>query len=139
MPGKTAPMSNHLLPDNVCYDVTSDIDLSSPDEVPVVFVTGFRIEYKPGGSATSRVKPFPGYYEERRGMLGLTSRSWQTTEGVPVSYHSNNAFFRISRIPGTSSTDIGPDGFGRVSNFVSPDFNSHGKTYRQLTPDGILK
>ncbi len=129
MPGKTPPRGNHLSPENVCYDVTADVEPDSPDGLPVVFITGFRVEYRPQGRAVSLVKPFPGCSEgPARGF-----------DGLAVAYKRNNAWFRESWSPETISPLIGPDGFGIVSGVLPPDFDAAGKVYRQLTPYGILK
>ena len=33
---------------------------------------------------------------------------------------------------------IAPDGTGSIQKLISPDYQPDGKTYRQLTPDGVL-
>ena len=48
MPGKTKPTSNQLTAANVCYDVTSGVTSNSPDNVPVVFTTGYTVIYSAG-------------------------------------------------------------------------------------------
>jgi hypothetical protein len=62
MPGKIAPEpgQNKLKPENVCWDVTVPVDSSSSNLVPLVFLTGYRINYVPGGSAVP-LKPLPRY------------------------------------------------------------------------------
>jgi len=92
--GKVVASSNRLLPENVCWDVTTPLDLSSSDALPVVFITGYRVEYAPNGKAT----PLPG----------------RKTAGVPVFYHSNYSFFKF--VDGYDdplnfiSSDFKPDG-----------------------------
>jgi hypothetical protein len=139
MPHKLAAKGTHLTPQNVCYDVTAAVDRDSPDGLPLVFLTGFRVEYKPGGSAISLVKPFPVYYQQTPEWLNLFEGSLKSFDGLPVAYKSNNAYYRVSRSREDGSLKIGPGGFGVVSDVLSPAFDARGVTYRQLTPDGILK
>jgi hypothetical protein len=98
-----------LKPENVCWDVTIPLDAAPSDDVPVVFSSGYRINYVPGGDATPILSaPKPRY------------------DGVSVCYHSNSASWQEGQ----------PDGI--VPNFISPDFKPDGKKYVQLTPDGPL-
>jgi hypothetical protein len=141
MPGKTKCLvGSRLQPQNVCFDVTSGIQMNSPDDLPVVFLTGFRIAYSPGGTTVSLVRPFPGIHH------GSTSW-WQSINGggpfepvlgLPVAYMSNNAYFRSAFVqgPGLRYTS---DGYGIVPDVVASTFNAKGQTYRQLTPEGVLK
>ncbi len=128
MPGKhPAARGSRLQPDNVCYDVTAGLKPGEASEMPLVFMTGFRMEYRPGGRAISMTKPFPEIIPPR----------WfakpQPVTGIAVAYQNNNAFFQGGL---GHSTDVGPDGFGVV--LVIPlDANVAG-TCRQLTPNGPL-
>jgi hypothetical protein len=125
--GKTkAEAGAKLRPENVCYDVTSGVDMNSPDFLPVVFVTGFRINYQADGSAVSLVRPFPKHHN-----AGDFPWSYQPFGGLAVAYKNNNAFFRNGQ--------PGADGMGVVPHVVSADFNAHDKIYHQLTPEGPLK
>jgi len=104
MPGKVRPTSHHLTADNVCYDVTSGIDSTSSDFVPVVFSVGYNISYAVGASPTldPDVKsPFPG-------MTG--------------AYKNNSARF-IPRLPD-----------GTIPHFIPLGFDPGTKTYKQLKP-----
>jgi hypothetical protein len=133
MPGKTKCLvGSRLQPQNVCYDVPSGIQTNSPSELPVVFLTGFRIDYRPGGTAVSLVRPFPGiHHGSSSWWQTMIGGPFQPISGLPVAYKSNNAFFRVG--------EIGADGMGVVRNVILPDFNPNGQTYRQLTPEGPLK
>jgi len=111
MPGKTKPTSNILKPENVSWDVTVPLDASSPDQIPLVFLTGWRVNYAPGGSAV----PIPG-----------ASRA--INEGLAVCYKSNSAVFK--------KNDNLPD--GSVLNFVPATFDPASKKFQQLTPEGLL-
>ena len=133
--GKTKPLPGQKLkPENVCFDVTSGATVDSPGSLPLVFLTGYRVTYVPGGSAVPAIKPHPEF-----GGDGV--RTWNdwwygrpapgiTGPGIAAFYINNSGAFK----PVTPS----PNGIGTVWNFVSPKFQPDGKTYRQLTPDGAL-
>jgi len=113
MPGKSRPQTPQLEPENVCYDVTVPVDSSSPDGLPLVFLTGYRVEYKAGGSAIPLARfssPFG-------------------RDGLAVCYKSNNAWFK----PGLPIRDDGV-----IRNFVPAEFAAGGRHFQQLTPDGSL-
>jgi hypothetical protein len=59
LPGKTKPAGGKLKPENVCFDVTSGIDSDTPDALPLVFVTGYKVAYAPDAAAAPLVKPYP--------------------------------------------------------------------------------
>lgn len=122
-----------LKPENVCYDVTSGVDANSPDGLPLVFNTGYKVDYRPGGNAVSLTAPYPSFG-------GSTRTWWEWFRGersepfrpyLAVCYHSNNAF--------SKRLDVPPSGYGCVRDFVPADFDAKGQTYHQLTPDGVLK
>jgi hypothetical protein len=150
LPGKVAAkMGAKLKPENVAYDVTSGIDANSPDTVPVVFLTGFRMDYRAGAPAVSLLKPFPKYHVPPNTWFIWSWQpfgSWLSFDGLPAAYHSNNAYFRSSYPMGPTEfppeghpTQYTPDGYGIVPDVIAPEIDLHGKTYRQLTPDGVLK
>ena len=128
--GKTpAKPGQKLKPENVCFDVTSGIASNASDGMPLIFMTGYKVTYAPGGSAVPIIKPYPPYGEPR-----TWSQWWPEnpppSPGIAVLYKGNNAVFRI--LDPTVNAD------GSISNFIPPDFDPKGKTYRQLTPDGPL-
>jgi hypothetical protein len=98
MDGKTVATSNHLKAENVSYDVTDAVTQDDPDMLPIVFTTGYKIDYRAGA------KPMllPGGY----------------TDGMAIFYKSNNAVF-IS----ASSLSI-PQGFdpkGKTYRQLTPN------------------
>jgi hypothetical protein len=113
MDGKTKATSNHLLPENVAYDVTVLMNAATPDDVPGVFSTGYRIEYRPGGSAIP---------------IAHRAHPEIAQDGIAVSYHNNNASY--------TSNDRSADGI--VTNIVPVDANIGKVPYVQLTPNGPL-
>ena len=130
-----------LKPENVCFDVTSGLDLRSSDYLPVVFSTGYKVNYLPDGAAIP-LKTVPQFY----------SRTWLqwwngdpkpwAEAGIAVCYKSNNAQFTklnpVINPDGSTSVPYTyrPDAF--IPHFISPDFKPDGRMYRQLTPDGAL-
>jgi type II secretory pathway pseudopilin PulG len=104
MEGKTKATSNKLAPENVCYDVTSGVTSNSSDLVPVVFTTGYILNYAPGASAVPD--------------LGVKS----PFHGMSVAYKSNAARF-CKAIPD-----------GTVPGIISSRFAADIITYRQLKP-----
>ena len=133
--GKTkAVPGQKLKPENVCWDVTSGADSSSPDGLPLVFMTGYMVTYVPSGFAVPIIKPYPQF-----GAGPRTWSQWWHNEpppepippGIAVLYKSN-----LAKFMNLNTTTASPDGV--IPNVVSPDFKPDGKTYRQLTPDGLL-
>jgi hypothetical protein len=106
MPGKVRPTSNKLKPDNVSFDVTDGVDLNSSDAVPVLFLTGFILNYAPGSAAVP------------------ASDDALKRDGMVIYYHSNSAQF------------LKKDTDGTVHNAVPKNFDDKGHHYQQLTPDG---
>jgi hypothetical protein len=95
MPGKIKLLTTgqKLKPENVCWDVTAPVDLSgTPKNLPVLFMTGYRINYVPGGSATPVIKPFPRFGETESlqsglaRMLGMSSYVYKPSEGIAIFY-----------------------------------------------------
>ena len=121
-----------LKPENVCWDVTSGVDSNAPDGLPLIFMTGYKVTYAPGASAVPIIKPYPPFWGE-----GTWSQWWQHDSapaqgppGIAVFYKGTNAMFK--NLDTTASTG------GSIPNFIPPDFQPDDKTYRQLTPDGVL-
>ena len=108
MPGKVSPTGTTLKPENVCFDFTDGADSNSPDTLPVVFSTGYKVTYAAGGSAVPLLKPAP--------------------RGLAVAFKAT----------GGAKYIVASDPAGNVANFVPAGFDAQGKPYRQLTPDGPL-
>jgi type II secretory pathway pseudopilin PulG len=139
LPGKIKPVAGQKLkPENVCWDVTSGVASDAPDGVPLIFMTGYKVTYAPGGVAVPIIKPYPQF-----GNLRTWSQWWnegmpsgtkgRTPPGIAVFYKGNNAVFLILHTPGNSNVLI-----PNIPNFVPLTFDAKGKMYRQLTPDGPL-
>ncbi len=128
--GKTpAKPGQKLKPENVCFDVTSGVASNAPDGIPLIFMTGYKVTYAPGGSAVPIIKPYPPFGEPRTWSLWWHRKPLRTP-GIGVLYKGNNGRFW----PLTFSDDSE----ATIPNFVPVDFKPDGKTYRQLTPDGPL-
>jgi len=134
--GKIEPVvGQKLKPENVCFDVTSGVDSNAPDGLPLVFLTGYKATYVAGGVAVPIIKPYP-QFEPRTWSQWLIGESVRSP-GIAVFYKGDRATFRsldFSEKDGIITKN--PD--GTIPNFVPPDFDAKGKTYRQLTPDGPL-
>jgi len=102
MPGKTKPVTDTLVADNVCYDVTSGVGSDSSGDVPIVFSTGYIVTYSPGGGATRD----PGVEAAFPGMA--------------VAYKNNSAHFWNALPDGTvpqiipSGVDLGSDTYQQL-------------------------
>jgi archaellum component FlaG (FlaF/FlaG flagellin family) len=114
MPGKVRAdaSATRLSPENVGYDVTVSMTDNTPELVPSVFATGYRIKYKPGGSAIP---------------LADHRRSAACQDGLPVAYANDHAYFKETSDPN-----------GVVTNVIRTDANLGPGPYTQLTPDGPL-
>ncbi len=132
MPGKVKPVAGQKLkPENVCWDITAPVDSSTPLPLPLIFMTGYKVNYAPGGAATplNGVPPQYEFEDEPRTWLQrlFGKPDYKPSDGIAVFYVNNSAAFHIAA----------PD--GSIPNFVPPDFQPDGKTYHQLTPDGVLR
>jgi hypothetical protein len=117
-----------LKPENVCWDVTGGVDATSANQVPLVFLTGYKVTYASGTAAVPLIKPLP-HVNEPVVWFGESTR-YIGDEGIAVTCKANTTMWlRLE-------TDA--NGKGSISNFVPPDFQPDGHTYRQLTPDGVL-
>jgi hypothetical protein len=131
LPGKVKPVPGQKLkPENVSFDVTSGVDSSSPDVLPIVFLTGYRVTYAPGGSAVPLVKIEPQFYAWPRTWSewwrGNSIQYTRIETGIWMMYKGNNA------------VHLNQDSDGTIRNIIPPDFKPDGRNYRQLTPDGLL-
>jgi len=123
-----------LKPENVCFDVTCCVSRDDPENLPIVFTTGCKVTYTPGSAAIPLVKPFPQYVQPHvtwGQWLGIEAkRTYDFTreQGMCVYYKNKHA----TCLPLTSSVNSDVS----ISDFVPLDFDSKGKSYRQLTPDG---
>ncbi len=123
--GKIPPLPGQKLkPENVSFDITAGIDADSPPGVPIVFMTGYRVMYTPGGVATPLTKPYPKY------SYNYTWEEWyygrhKAPAGIAVAYPSLNSLFLPLKENGTVP-------------LVQADFDPQGRTWLQLTPEGVL-
>ena len=138
MSGKAKPVPGQKLKaENVSWDVTSNLNASSSDSLPLVFQTGYRIHYVPNGVADPLIKPFPKFGSGthlRTWLQALTMRQGEVlyydSGGLAVTYKNNSTLFKS---PGTSleTQRIVPD-------FISKDFVPDGQIHHQLTPNAML-
>jgi hypothetical protein len=126
MAGKVEPDAGQkkLRPENIGWDVTGGVTQSDSGTLPLLFLTGLRISYSPGASAFPQQRELPEY-------LPTVPHFWffggvGGVKGVAVFYVNN------------SSAWLNPEN-DSIPHFVGAAFDAHGKTYRQLTPDGPLR
>jgi hypothetical protein len=130
LPGKVKPVvGQKLKPENVCWDLTSGVAADAPSGLPLVFLTGYKVTYRPGAAAIPLIKPYPHYWATST-WWGWFKQESNEPPGIAVFYKGNNAMFiNLNR-------SENPD--GSVPNFVPKNFDANGVIYRQLTPDGPL-
>ena len=167
MPGKRpAAAGAKLKPENVSFDVTAGADAHDSRDLPLVYLTGYRVTFAPGASVVPVIKPFPTY-----GLNSFWSLRWPDNDvrvlpGLAVYYLGNNAKWIaalrfVPAAPGTFPTtpgmqvlvvpagsgktvplnpgwDVPPTYDGSIHDFVPASFDAKGKTFRQLTPEGVL-
>ena len=128
MEGKTRPVEGKpLKPENVSYDVTGGINGSVPNGLPLVFATGYRVNYHAGGKLLPLDKTHPFEMGAQRTWFQWLNFTPDIVLIPPVSR------------AGSSSTPELPPGEGTDEQNSQQDFDAHGQVYRQLTPDGVLK
>ncbi len=123
MPGKVKPVSKTLKPENVCWDVTCCLDATAPDETPVVYITGYKVNYRTEGNAVPEKWPARTWW------------GWLTAADYPrgfivTTYKSNSSHL----------LEAAPD--GSIPHFITPPDREGASfqplPYHQLTPDGSL-
>ena len=136
--GKIRPVAGQKLkPENVCWDVTFCMDSSSSDLLPLVFLTGYKVTYVPGGTAVPIIKPYPPYTR-------IWSHGWNgaadpaENPGIAVCYKGNKTTFRQLYFSQNTDGSYTKNPDAVIPNFISSDFDAKGHTYCQLTPDGPL-
>ena len=137
--GKVAPVAGQKLkPENVSFDFTAGADATDPEDLPLVFSTGYRVAYVPHAAAIPlpQTAPPSGFFMPAR---------WPRS-GLAAFYKGGYSVFLQ---PGTEIIHKGDDAVevgynspvkpdGSLANFVPADLQPDGKTYRQLTPDSVL-
>jgi hypothetical protein len=131
MPGKVMAISDKLLPENVCFDFTKGVNANSPDWVPLVFSTGYSVDYETGKTIrTSRkysvdhltakaIKYSPSAPDDEPLAVAYT---YDVRFFLAISYHY--FFFRTE----ATSFNIMP---GKPTD-------ADVSQYQQLTPEGHL-
>jgi hypothetical protein len=130
MAGKVEPTdAKKLKPENVSYDVTRGVYPHDSNKIPLIFLTGFHVTYAPGAAAIPLGGDFPSYGSTTHHFLFM---SWTAPPqndrhlpGIAIYYDDHSAAWLQAQ--GSA-----------IPNFIPANFDAHGKTYRQLTPDGVL-
>jgi hypothetical protein len=96
MAGKVAALPGaKLKPENVCWDVTSGVGTYPPDDLPLVFMTGYKVTYAADASAVPLVRPYPPYWSGRWLSWWLDSdHESEPLPGIAVANANNNAFYK---------------------------------------------
>jgi hypothetical protein len=134
MPGKVkASAGQKLKPENVCWDLTAPAESREPLALPLLFITGYKVNYVPGGVAVPLNKDAPLYGTEpfRGTILQGPFSEAPYRKGVAVFYIDSSTTFL--------TMPLGISSDGSIPNFVPTDFKPDATVYRQLTPDGVLK
>jgi len=129
IPGKieASPNQKILKPENVCFDVTAGLTQQDSPQAPLIFLTGFRIKYAAGGTAAPLASPFPMLAASHDFLFfHWDSPDPEEFSGIGVFYVSHSAQWILAQ-------------GNAIPNFVPAGFDAHGKTFRQLTPDGVLR
>ncbi len=118
LPGKIRPAhdAKKLLPENVGFDITYPFTDQTPEETPIVYLSGYAITYQAGAKAVP-IKVPPSW------------TAWWEGQHPPYILVCTK-FGKVSLL----QADLD----GSIPNFIPADFDPKGKTYRQLTPDGEL-
>jgi hypothetical protein len=135
--GKIKAVSGQSLkPENVSWDVTEGVDSSTSDEIPIVFLTGYRVTYAASGSAVSLVVPYPDFGDPPRTWAqwwhGDPKPMHRSIPGIAVTYKGLNAAYKMFMFESVPAPE------GTMPGFVSSKFDPKGKGYHQLTPNGPL-
>jgi hypothetical protein len=124
--GKTkAQPGAPIQPENVAWDITCPVDDKSPDGLPVIFMTGFKVHYLSGGDAVPLVKSGPRLRVPGMRFDWLLGNS--DGDGMAVGYKDLSSTWRIRDLKA-----------GTIPRFIRPDVDLAGKKYIQLTPTGPL-
>jgi hypothetical protein len=123
VPGKSLATSTVLKPENVCFDVTIPLGREELGACPMVFLTGYRVQYVPNGKAVcpdaSQVPSWSGISYSNQVSISV----WDNRPAPPIEGLPARPYF----LPDHS-----------IANFVPADFDAKGVKYVQLTPDGPL-
>ena len=77
LPGKVKALPGQKLrPENVCWDVTGGVDLSSSGLVPLIFLTGYKIDYAAASTATPTKNSPPESSSSTKATMRFFSRLW---------------------------------------------------------------
>ena len=99
--GKIKGTTNKLKPENVCWDITDAVGPDDSDELPLIFPTGYKIDYVAGGKAH------------------LLSNGWR--DGISVFYKNNSAAFCVAQSGGVPIIDATFDPKGKTYRQLTPD------------------
>lgn len=127
MPGKEPATSRKLMPKNVCLDVTRGANGASPSWLPVVFSSGYRIDFKTG--IATRVSP--KYSVDYSARLATKYNYWfPNDEPLTVAYADG----QTKMFPSTSYYVFFRKEVSSFEIMPQRPQNANVSGYRQLTP-----
>jgi hypothetical protein len=91
-----------LKPENVSWDVTDAVTSDDSDDLPIVFLTGYKIDYATGGKA----HPL---------------KNAAIPEGIAAFYKSNSTEFIVAKVDGIPLIDPTFDPKGKTYRQLTPD------------------
>jgi len=113
LPGKREFVGGALSPANVCYDFTQGTNLKSPEWIPIIIPTGFRINYATGEASIIASNAIKNDFINVGYIANI--RSWNLNLAPFISIRKHQIFI----MPGKPVTE-------------------DASQYQQLTPDGNL-
>jgi hypothetical protein len=132
--GKTKPVAGQeLKPENICWDVTCPVDKGDSNQLPLVFMTGYKVSYLPGGTATPLLAGIPHFTIEYR--------DWREWVNAPSPRVGIAVYYKDETIDQSPHDCFRAYDFSSrtVPDFVPSGFAPKGKAFRQLTPEGPVK
>ena len=119
-----------LEPEDVGYDLTVPLDIHSPDDVPVIFLTGYRITYAPHADA---IPVSPLVIDRTPNMAVAYQNQWG--DRMPWVYVKPTRLFDYKRERDHEDQVLSD---GTISRFIPSTFAAKDHFYQQLTPYGPI-
>jgi hypothetical protein len=99
LPGKVKPVAGQKLkPENVCFDVTSALDADSPDGLPIVFMTGYKVNYASGAAAVPLAKSSPPamivVYKSNKSIVLIPAADGSIANFIPATFDPKGKTYR---------------------------------------------
>ena len=87
LPGKRkARPGNRLKPENVGWDITTPVDSNSPDRLPIIFMTGYKVNYTLDTVAIPLINPWPPTPTSLEKWWNHSRPAFGDIPGIAVAY-----------------------------------------------------